>query len=639
MAALVALFMLAVQFHSDRIAGTDGYFHIAVARLIAEGGPFLRSFPYLRHSVFATNWCDLHFALHLLQAPFAALLPLLTAAKLSAALLGAAALTSFWVAARRLGLLWPELWTLILLGSSFPFLYRFSMPRSQAVGAVLFMLFLALWHERRPRALALVAFVFAWSYQVCLLLVPMGLVLLAAAESRGDRGTRPLMAATAGGLVAGHLINPFVPNNLLYVWWHVVVKTLNPVDLPVGGEWGSYQSWFLVTSSWPSFLVPALVALALAASARGASTRTLGLALVALLFLGLLARHKKFIEYWPLMGLLFAASGVDDLVRPAPGAPPPRIPRPVLVPVVLLLLALAGWQGWRAAEDVGRCHPPDRYRGAARWLANHTPPGSLVLTADWDDPPELLFHNRSNVYGVALDPYFLWLHDRGLYDLWSRTSRGQVVRPSELLTRRFGAEWIFTDATHGAFRKQADSDPHMQKVYDDGVGLVYRMVTGPRTEPPPLQEAEWLLPPRASSGRIAASQNLRELAGVACSNDQQLLYRAGAAGDYVDLAVPVARRGRYRLTVRQTMAADYGVVRLLVGGRPLGEDFDAWSPYVTVRRRVLPGTVEAGDELHVRFLVTGRNPRSGGYFVGVDALELEPVDAPGGADTERRTQR
>ena len=58
---------------------------------------------------------------------------------------------------------------------------------------------------------------------------------------------------------------------------------------------------------------------------------------------------------------------------------------------------------------------------------------------------------------------------------------------------------------------------------------------------------------------------------------KQLWWRDAKVGDKLELALPVAKAGRYRLVMNNTVASDYGIFRFSLDGKKLGEPVDFYS--------------------------------------------------------------
>ena len=620
-------FIFAIQFSTESPAGTDGYFHIKLARLYWEGGPIRGEFPWMRHTLLEKNFIDHHLVLHLLQAPFTALFPLHKAAKVSAAFFGALAIFSFYLLLRLSKIAYAEGWVLLLAGASYPFLYRMNMPRAQAIGVILFCLFLAAWKTRSHRLLFAVVLFFTWAYQLCILLLPMAILLSLAAYWIDGEKPFGALKATVGGLGLGHIVNFYFPTNLYFMYLHVGIVALNKAHLRAGSEWKPYNSWFIVTSSWPTWVaIFAVVSLFFLARQTKPSARTVGLFFLMALFYFLLVKNRRWMEYWPLFSLLFAASSVDDLVRGHFGRVP-KLPWWLLLVIGLGLGGLLFVNGRRAAKDISSCSSWKRYRGAARWLQENTKEGEVVYTTDWDDLPELFFHNHHNHYMLGLDPHFMYLHDKDLYYLWDRINRGLIVNPSEFIKRTFGATYVFTDRGHGDFKNQAKKDPAFTKVYKDKHCSIYRIDDEGIVPDTLTHEAELCLPLHGSSGQKVDRLNLREIFGIDCSNSQTVLYRAGKKGDWAEWSFQVSRTGKYMIAVNQVMAPDYGIIKIAIDGVQVGSTYDGYSPYVAIRSPRLPTVFQLEKGTHrFRMTVHSRNEKSRGHFFGLDSIELLPME-------------
>ncbi len=110
------------------------------------------------------------------------------------------------------------------------------------------------------------------------------------------------------------------------------------------------------------------------------------------------------------------------------------------------------------------------------------------------------------------------------------------------------------------------------------------------------------------------------------SNDQQL-FGATAKGDHVTLGVDVPITAHYRLDIFFTKAPDYGIVEIALDGKLIGERFDGLNKAVVPAGKVNFGNVHLTEGIHeLRFTVVDKNRDSDNYYLGIDYLELNPVD-------------
>ncbi len=84
----------------------------------------------------------------------------------------------------------------------------------------------------------------------------------------------------------------------------------------------------------------------------------------------------------------------------------------------------------------------------------------------------------------------------------------------------------------------------------------------------------------------------------------------------------VPQAGNYNLSAAMTQAPDYGIVGLAVDGTALGQPFDGYHANgVTIDFSVNFGTVALAAGIHqLTWTVTGKNPSSANYLVGIDYL-------------------
>ncbi len=64
--------------------------------------------------------------------------------------------------------------------------------------------------------------------------------------------------------------------------------------------------------------------------------------------------------------------------------------------------------------------------------------------------------------------------------------------------------------------------------------------------------------------------------GEKWSNDAQLWWTGAKPGDRLELALPVAKDGKYQLLAQFTKAVDYGIVQLSLDGEKLGQPIDLY---------------------------------------------------------------
>lgn len=129
----------------------------------------------------------------------------------------------------------------------------------------------------------------------------------------------------------------------------------------------------------------------------------------------------------------------------------------------------------------------------------------------------------------------------------------------------------------------------------------------------------------AIASKSAATHSvLRE---PAASGGAFALLRASAPGDFVTYSVPGITPGTYDLKVGMKGRNEKGIAQLAVDGTALGSLQDTYSSAVTFSSHDFGQVTfaEAGNK-KFRFSVTGKNPGSHGYSLGLDSIDLQVVN-------------
>jgi murein DD-endopeptidase MepM/ murein hydrolase activator NlpD len=136
---------------------------------------------------------------------------------------------------------------------------------------------------------------------------------------------------------------------------------------------------------------------------------------------------------------------------------------------------------------------------------------------------------------------------------------------------------------------------------------------------------------RLASGATASEGNAgvqpMSAFGRSWSGDAQLFWSPTQPGEQLVLNLPAPADGSYRLTASFTKAPDYGDVAILVNQQQLGGVFGGYNPQVIHSGPVPFGIVNlrrGPNQLVLR--VIGKFARSRGFFVGLDRLELVPLE-------------
>jgi len=467
-----------LQFIGPGLAGNDGYYHIAMGSLIRDEG--LRvAFPYLEFTLLDTaHYVDMHLLFHLLQSPFTAFLTLDHAARLSVTVFATMTCTLFVYLLKRYDIPHPLFWLLILIASSATFLYRMSMPRPPVFALAYTLLAFHCLMQRNVRLLALTALLFTWTYKVFPILIPLTLFGMAACYAEDRKLDFKPLAAVCIGMAAGLIINPYFPDNIGFLWDAIRMKILSDgFGTHVGNEWYPYNSLHLLKII---YLPLAAWICGLLLTNRDEWQRDparLFWFLTSSMWLILLLKSRRFIEFFPPAAILFLAFSVRSYLHHAVETRFWQQYKLLSVAILLLLGGISYHTMHQASHTMMHRASVNAYRGAAQWLITHTSKGSRIFNTDWDDFPRLFFHDRHNTYIVGLDPDYMRLKNAKLYKLWRNISKGRVKHPEGALLNTFDTRYVFTDTHHKGFIHMAKRNHRLKKVYSDKNTIVYQVLT------------------------------------------------------------------------------------------------------------------------------------------------------------------
>lgn len=142
-----------------------------------------------------------------------------------------------------------------------------------------------------------------------------------------------------------------------------------------------------------------------------------------------------------------------------------------------------------------------------------------------------------------------------------------------------------------------------------------------------LYEAEHLTVSNAAVSWFLV-EDMRRSTRQHWSNDRYLVCAANK-GNFVELQVEVPETGRYRLAVCLARSWNFGLVQVSLDGREIGEPFDGLQGSAPMAERVEYGTFELREGPHrLRFTAVDKNPKSPEYCMGIDYVQLTPVETP-----------
>lgn len=132
---------------------------------------------------------------------------------------------------------------------------------------------------------------------------------------------------------------------------------------------------------------------------------------------------------------------------------------------------------------------------------------------------------------------------------------------------------------------------------------------------------------KSKKGRDAQPRTKKALPNL--SGDHMLLFDSGGEGQF-SLTVPVEKAGTYTVKAFYARAAEFGIVRLAVNGKKVGEPVDTYLRKKDLTRPLWPpmeasfrGVFLKKGRNEFTFSIDSKNPKADGYQVGLDCLVLE----------------
>ena len=132
---------------------------------------------------------------------------------------------------------------------------------------------------------------------------------------------------------------------------------------------------------------------------------------------------------------------------------------------------------------------------------------------------------------------------------------------------------------------------------------------------------------KVTAGTAEPQTNMNQYKGK-WSEDRQLAWQPLDKGESLTLEIPVDTTGKFEVKAKFTMAPDYAQIRLAMDTRPLlnGKPMDFYYSDVRPARLLSLGTLSLDKGKHrLTITVQDKNPKSRGYRVGIDEIQLVPA--------------
>lgn len=466
-------FIYPVQFSTTSIPGFDGYYHIKFAAITAAQG-LITDFPWFPYSFWNDHFADHHFLYHIFLIPFT-FYDLIFGAKLSTVFFFSVVAVVFYELLVKSRIPCPWIWVVVLAIASHIFLYRMCLPRASVIA--LSFLFLGQYFilGKNRKWLFVLSVLFVWLYGGFTIFILLAFFMLLSQWLLEKQSDYKTMFAILAGIAVGLITHPYFPENLILVYTQTFAAGISRVVVG-GGEWYPYKfgEW-IEAHIWISLLLLFALGVFIAAKEKPRFD-TLGWLLFFVATFIMTLNSRRFIEY--LIPAMVMASA--SLFRDATFRWREIVPREWIVPalsIVAILLLLFGVHQVEAVEKKlkGSSRESARYKQAALWIKEHGP-ATTVFNTDWDDFPELFFYNAQSGYVAGLDPAFLYLYNKEMYQKWIEIGNGKIKEdPYPILKNLFKTQFLFTDTAHTAFIDLMEGNPRIGLVYMDSDTRIYAL--------------------------------------------------------------------------------------------------------------------------------------------------------------------
>ncbi|HCM45386.1 MAG: hypothetical protein UV92_C0024G0003 [Parcubacteria group bacterium GW2011_GWA1_43_27] len=505
---LISVFVLCLAVFAylqpaQTLADPDSWYHVKLTTMMRDSG-LVRDFPWTQASLYRTIFIDQHFLYHVLLLPFVSLAPNdLAGAKIATIIFAAFSVTAvLWCLKRWRVPYWGV--GIILLLTSAPFLFRLSLLKAPSLAIGVSIIAYYLITERRLGWLFFWTWFYVWFYSAWPLVVVMAGVWIAIdslsqtklnlkiiGQTLISKNNLKLVGVIVGGIVVALIINPYFPTNLVYLK-QIFGMALTPYHtfVGIGGEWYPLAPFDLPENLSYPLLVWLLSTLVAVFTWHKQTKLSRSSWLIAVLFLVYTLKARRQTEYfvpWMVIssGLCLRDAGLGNLTlaylknKFASWIPKWVMKKYVLVTLLVYAIMVVPWglsHGFRLAKAaLANKYSYNTMLGAANWLKQNSPSGTIVFQSDWSMFPMLFYHNSQNYYLTGLDQTFMYEYDKEKYRQWERVVKGEARAIYKIAHDSFGASYLLLEKRTPAMLFWANRDNRLNRVYEDSEAIVYKL--------------------------------------------------------------------------------------------------------------------------------------------------------------------
>lgn len=496
---IVAIVLMSyIQFNPNNpyVSEFDSYYHIKMAEIIQERGIFnvLHNFPWMQFTILRDNYVDHHFLFHILLIPFISIFGPLLGAKIFEVLVVSLAFMFLFIILKELkvkGAFWFALLALFTMSSDF--YYRMNFIRDMGLSLLFMTAGIYAIFKNKPIIVGIISFLYVWAYNTFMFIPFFAIAYVVTQLLMGEKLEWKTTVASVAGMTAGIIINPYFPQNMIFLMTHLFDTGFGAKQY-TGGEWRPYDTWFWVQINYvPIIIFFTGIGIAFLNHLKQ-NAKSITLFIVALLFLLLVWKSKRFVEYSPFFLTLAGFAMIKDFwgekiqewksymtsdstqhqISQKSVAPFLKKASLVIYITLFIFILALGWgfsqtEIQRARNDTQTLFSMSALMKAHDYLKTNSQEGDIVWTDDWDVFPRYFFANSKNYYLVGLDPEFMNQYDgvpyegqKGrLYTEWADLSSGRDSQHLDLIKTNYKAKWIIVNTDHPQLYQNLKNRPDL----------------------------------------------------------------------------------------------------------------------------------------------------------------------------------
>jgi hypothetical protein len=483
LAASFLLLQLIVQF---KYADPDGYYHLKIATLIAQG-KIGDNFPWLQFTTWNTGFADQHYLFHLLLIPFVYLKVVWLVIPAFSALM----LSIFYCLLEKLEIKWKMFWLILAFFGSADFLFRINLIKANTLSLILLFVSLILLYRKRYVWLLPLSAIFVWTYGGFVFL-PLIVGIWCVIDSIFHKRViwQPLIFSSLG-VICGIGLHPQASHLIPYLQTQIFQAGLGSNErVPVGMEWDAYNWWYFIKTNFIVIGIWLVTTFILFKNIKASNSRrqySLFLAVMSAGFWALTLLHRRFIEYSVPFSLIYSAHVLSPHLRLISIERLKELCRQYwqfgvsLIVAIGCLSLVCYFNTDLVIHYFQFSKEKNTYRNAALWLNNNTASGDIIFNPQWDEFPQLFFWDDKNYYIVGMDPTFMYLHDKDLYWAWRKISDDNPAQWSnnnvtETIKNKFKAAYVFIEpARNPNLEKYLEKHNGFVQTYADPNMVIYKV--------------------------------------------------------------------------------------------------------------------------------------------------------------------